>query len=50
MLNEIVEGHNRLQQAQSNKTPSNNTVRIIIKIPSNIIGMVIGKSGETIKL
>lgn len=50
MLGEIVDNHNRLLQAQQNKPGNdNNSVRFIIKIPSNIIGMVIGKSGETIK-
>lgn len=49
MLNEIVEGHIKLQNAQQNKVSSGDQVRFIIKIPSNIIGMVIGKSGETIK-
>lgn len=49
LLGEIVENHNRLLQAQQNKGGTDNQVRFIIKIPSNIIGMVIGKSGETIK-
>ena len=49
MLNEIVENHMKLQEAQQNKQSSKDTVRIIVKIPCNIIGMVIGKSGETIK-
>lgn len=49
LLGEIVDNHNRLLQAQQNKGGSDNQVRFIIKIPSNIIGMVIGKSGETIK-
>lgn len=49
MLNEIVEGHIKLQHAQQNKVGSVDQVRFVIKIPSSIIGMVIGKSGETIK-
>ncbi len=39
----------KLQEAQQNKHSSKDTIRIIVKIPSTIIGMVIGKSGETIK-
>jgi len=32
------------------KLPNNQKgIKIIIKIPNNIIGLVIGKSGETIK-
>ena len=50
MLNEIIENHLKTQRAQQNKMTGGDQVRFLLRIPSNIIGMVIGKSGETIKL
>jgi transcription antitermination factor NusA-like protein len=50
MLMEIVEQQQRLKQAQTGMMP-NNTMgcRIEVAVPDNLVGLVIGRGGETIK-
>jgi len=47
MLNEIVENQRNMHEAMSGKLKGK--VRVIIKVPNNMVGLVIGRGGETIK-
>lgn len=49
MLNDIVEQQKKLKQAMTGQVESEDAVRVIIKVPLNMVGLVIGKGGETIK-
>ena len=50
MLSEIVEEQQRVKQVMAGKLPGNEKgVRILIKVPNNMVGLVIGKGGETIR-
>lgn len=50
MLYEIINRQKKLRNAmQGNMPEDENSVRILIKVPNNMVGLVIGRGGETIK-
>ena len=50
MLQEIIESQQKLKQAMTGVLPNNQqSVKIEVRVPNNLVGLIIGRGGETIK-